>query len=64
LFIDEGFGTLDEQSLEQAIKALAQLAEGERLVGIISHVAQLKGAIQKKLIVTKRPTGSSIALVV
>ncbi|MEG2136934.1 MAG: SbcC/MukB-like Walker B domain-containing protein, partial [Clostridia bacterium] len=53
LFIDEGFGTLDEQSLEQAIKALAQLAEGERLVGIISHVAQLKGAIQKKLIVTK-----------
>ncbi len=59
MFVDEGFGSLDEGSLSQAIKALASLAEGERLVGIISHVAELKARIEKQIIVTKEKTGGS-----
>ena len=43
LFIDEGFGALDTVSLEQAIQTLVGLTEGNRLVGIISHVSELKG---------------------
>ena len=42
MFVDEGFGSLDDNSLEQAMRALAGLAEGDRLVGIISHVPELK----------------------
>ena len=53
MFVDEGFGSLDEESLSQAIKALARLTQGERLVGIISHVAELKEQIEKKIVVTK-----------
>lgn len=52
LFVDEGFGSLDEESLAQALKALASLTEGNRLVGIISHVAELK-KINKQIEVTK-----------
>ena len=54
MFVDEGFGSLDEEALSQAMKALMQLTEGDRLVGIISHVSQLKEQIEKKIIVTKR----------
>ncbi len=54
MFVDEGFGSLDEEALSQAMKALVQLTEGNRLVGIISHVSELKEQIDKKLIVTKR----------
>lgn len=53
MFVDEGFGSLDESSLNQAIRALGSLTEGKRMVGIISHVAELKERIGKKIIVTK-----------
>ena len=63
MFVDEGFGSLDPDSLDQAYKALAGLADGKRLVGIISHVAGLKEKIDKKIIVTKkRDAGSFITL--
>ena len=52
MFVDEGFGSLDESSLQQALKALNELAEGNRLIGIISHVADLK-KIDRQIIVTK-----------
>ena len=53
MFVDEGFGSLDEEALNQAVKALNVLADGRRMVGIISHVAELKERIDKKIIVTK-----------
>ena len=53
LFIDEGFGSLDENALQLAIKTLQELGEGRRLVGIISHVPALKDMVESKLIVTK-----------
>lgn len=59
MFVDEGFGSLDEDSLRQAVKALSDLAEGNRLVGIISHVAELKEKIDRQIIVTKDRTGGS-----
>ncbi len=58
MFVDEGFGSLDSDSLEQALKALNGLTEGNKLVGIISHVDELK-RIDKQLIVTKDKTGGS-----
>ena len=54
MFVDEGFGSLDEEALSQAMRALARLTEGNRLVGIISHVAELREKIDKKIIVTKK----------
>ena len=63
MFVDEGFGSLDEESLHQAIEALADLSEGNRLVGIISHVAELKNRIDKQIIVTKEGSeGSKVRL--
>ncbi len=53
MFVDEGFGSLDEAALSQALKALSNLADGNRMVGIISHVAELKDSINKKIVVTK-----------
>ena len=61
MFVDEGFGSLDEESLAQAMKALSSLSEGERLVGIISHVSELKEKIDKQIVVTKMPSGGSKA---
>lgn len=58
MFVDEGFGSLDSDSIEQALKALNSLTEGNKLVGIISHVDELK-RIDKQLIVTKDKTGGS-----
>lgn len=58
MFIDEGFGALDSESLEQAISALNLLADGDRLVGIISHVTELKERIDKKIWIKKGPAGS------
>lgn len=63
MFVDEGFGSLDDESLEQAMRALASLSEGHRLVGIISHVGALKERIDKKIIVKKaREQGSSVRI--
>ena len=59
LFVDEGFGSLDEEALDQAIGALNDLAESNRLVGIISHVADLKNRIDRQIIVTKDRSGGS-----
>lgn len=59
MFVDEGFGSLDEESLQQAIRALTGLTEGKRLVGIISHVAELKEKIDKQIVVTKEKSGGS-----
>lgn len=59
MFVDEGFGSLDEESLDQAMKSLQDLTEGNRLVGIISHVRELKERIDKKIIVTKEKSGGS-----
>lgn len=59
MFVDEGFGSLDEESLDAAITALANLSEGERLVGIISHVGELKERIDRQIVVTKDRTGGS-----
>ena len=63
MFVDEGFGSLDEESLQQAIRALSDLTEGNRLVGIISHVAELKEKIDKQIIVTKEHSGGSTVLI-
>jgi len=59
LFVDEGFGSLDPESLEQAYRTLASLTEGNRLVGIISHVAELKEKIDRQILVTKEKNGGS-----
>lgn len=61
MFIDEGFGTLDEDSLQQAVKILSELADGDRLVGIISHVSELKEKIDKQITVKKNANGESRA---
>lgn len=59
LFVDEGFGSLDPESLDQAYRTLADLTEGNRLVGIISHVAELKEKIDRQIVVTRERTGGS-----
>lgn len=59
MFIDEGFGSLDDESLSQAMSVLNSLAQGKCLVGIISHVSSLKERIEKQIVVTKGKTGSS-----
>lgn len=64
MFIDEGFGSLDEESLSQAMKALTSLADNNRLVGIISHVGELKQKIDKQIVVTKDKSGGSKAEIV
>lgn len=64
MFVDEGFGSLDQDSLQQAINALMELGQGNRLVGIISHVSELKHRIDKQVIVTKGKTMGSIIEIV
>lgn len=58
MFIDEGFGSLDDQSREEAIRVLNELAGRNRLIGIISHVTELKEQIEQQLIVTRDEKGS------
>ena len=62
LFIDEGFGSLDYGKLDNVINVLQQMTEGNRLVGIISHVDKLEESIPQKLRVTSTEHGSTIAL--
>lgn len=59
MFVDEGFGSLDDESLNQAMNALKGLTEGNRLVGIISHVSELKERIDRQIIVSKDRLGGS-----
>lgn len=59
MFIDEGFGSLDSQSRDQAVRVLQQMAGGSKLIGIISHVSELKQEIEDQLIVSKDEEGSS-----
>ena len=60
MFIDEGFGSLDDQSRNQATKILNELAGDKKLIGIISHVSELKEQIDRQLIVKKDSKGSRI----
>ena len=64
MFVDEGFGTLDEDSLQQATRALSGLTENKRLVGIISHVGELKEKIEKQIVVSKDRSGGSHAEII
>lgn len=64
MFVDEGFGSLDGDSLRQALEALSTLSSGNRLVGIISHVRELKEEIPKQILVQKKPGGVSTVTVV
>lgn len=59
MFVDEGFGSLDDEALQKALQALGQLSEGQRLVGIISHVAELKERIDRQVVVKKSQAGGS-----
>lgn len=59
MFVDEGFGSLDPESLSQAYRALSDLSDGNRLVGIISHVAEFKEKIDNQIIVSKDNSGGS-----
>lgn len=63
LFVDEGFGSLDEQTLEQVMEAIEGLREGGRTVGLVSHVPELKQRIPAQIRVTKGRTGSSLEVV-
>lgn len=60
LFIDEGFGSLDEETLRRAMDMLTRLSDGKRTVGVISHVAELRERIDKKLVVTHTARGSTV----
>ena len=64
MFVDEGFGSLDDDSLRLAIATLQELTDGNRLVGIISHVGELKAKIDKQIVVTKELTGGSSCKIV
>ena len=64
MFIDEGFGTLDENALRNSLKVLTDLADGKRLIGIISHVHDLEERIDKQIIVKKALHGSEIHMAI
>lgn len=64
MFVDEGFGSLDEESLRQAINTLAGLSETNKLIGIISHVSELKEKIDKQVVVRKSKAGGSYVEIV
>ena len=61
MFVDEGFDSLDETKLSQAINALVSISQANRLIGIISHVTGLDEKIGRKIVVTKDRTGGSRA---
>ena len=61
MFIDEGFGSLDDHARSQAVKVLQRMAGGSKLIGIISHVTELKNEMEDQLIVTKDEHGSKVS---
>ncbi len=63
MFIDEGFGTLDENALRSSLQVLSDLADGKRLIGIISHVRELEERIDRQLVIQKTLRGSGITVV-
>lgn len=64
MFIDEGFGSLDEDSLEHAVKVLSELSGGRCLIGIISHVSELKDRIDRQIVVSKdKDNGSNLKII-
>ena len=63
MFIDEGFGTLDENALRNSLRVLGDLADGKRLIGIISHVQELEEKIDRQILVSKTLRGSVISIV-
>jgi exonuclease SbcC len=64
MFIDEGFGSLDSETLDLAVNTLSGMAQGSRAVGIISHVSELRERIDKQIRVEKSPTGSTISVII
>ena len=62
LFIDEGFGSLDSESLNQALNILYDLSGNHKLIGVISHVSELKTRIDNKILVKKTNAGSDIEI--
>ena len=62
LFVDEGFGSLDEQTLEQVLETLDGLRRDGRVIGVVSHVSEMKQRIDTQLVVTKTPQGSHLAV--
>ena len=64
MFIDEGFGTLDDNALRNSLQVLSDLADGKRLIGIISHVHDLEERIEKQIVVSKTLKGSKIEILV
>ena len=63
MFIDEGFGTLDENALRNSLRVLNDLADGKRLIGIISHVQDLEEKIERQIVVSKTLRGSVVSMV-
>lgn len=63
MFIDEGFGSLDDEALDQAMRALADVSGADRLVGIISHVSALRERIDRQIVITKDRSGSKLKIV-
>lgn len=64
MFVDEGFGTLDDETLENAINTLKKLSQGDKIIGIISHVDELEQRIEKQIAVQKKPDGTSTAEII
>jgi len=62
LFVDEGFGSLDEQTLDEVMDVLDGLREGGRVVGLVSHVAELKARIPAQVLVSTSRTGSTLTV--
>lgn len=63
LFIDEGFGSLDADTLEEVMEVLAALQDDGRLIGLVSHVESMKQQIPHRIEVTKGQTGSSVEII-